>query len=347
MVRNLLFLLFLSAPLSPQEAHGKLKPSCANAYHTLAKAQAPHSPEELAAGAEETFEFLHREWMPFLKTPIPFSKAALAQIWRRHDLFRDPDFYAIIAKDGKATEKLLLQWYPQISSKLGQIKKAVPERIMPLLLDPGVASRIPAFLDFAPGYLNKHPKASLIEVRAAFSEKLGTKTVYRGVSLSPQEAREVKRAGLTPNALTFRPYQAEVYFTKTAPPMNSYAAWDRLSEEMRSWAQFLWKGPRTDMFARITEGTKDKFSQSVTEFPEVAVQVTREYAKNEKDKIALLKIEIPTIEITEAKFVTDKMGHEPFQAEGKTFYMDQPGVEHFVLGRIEPQWISSVKLLDQ
>lgn len=243
-----------------------------------------------------------------------FSASSIDNLRQKNELFRQAEFYEIFGSDSQKIQNTFDVWHRKSFVDFRDFKDHLPQHLLALALDPGIVKRSDDFIRFAKKYLKKNPTVSLIKLREEFSKSLGTRTYYRGLSLTPDQVIALRKSGISP--LT-----------------QSY--------ESKNWTNFLNSGPKDDMYRRITEGTKNRFSQSITEFPEVAVYVSKIFGL-EKREIYIFKLEIPVLEVTTARDVTHRMSHVPFQSMGKQFYMDQPGVEAFVMGTISPAWITSV-----
>jgi hypothetical protein len=291
------------------------------------------SPSAIKQAAEEAYE--HQLF--YNNGRLPFSAETLVKIWRLKRPFMQAEFYDAIGSDPQRIQEIYESWYGKPSQKFPLLKQALPARLLALSLDPGIMGRVNEFIAFSKTYLAGHPTASTIELREAFSEKLGTKTYYRGLSLNPLEADRWQVAGIQPRQLSYQPYVPEVYPPHPAPRMPK----TRLEAEMRQWADFLIKGPKIDMLQRIRESGQNRMSQSVTDFFEVGVYAAKRFGRPGLEAF-VFELHIPVLEVTEALRVTSNFGHVAFESMGKTFYMDQPGVEGFVLGEIDPNWIHAV-----
>jgi hypothetical protein len=274
------------------------------------------------------------KWAENWKIKPPLSSERLAQVWRINGIFGDTRFYAAIGEDPNQIREVYESWYGRPSKKFPLFAAALPARFLALSLDPGIVGRIDEFLILAKEFLKSHPNSTILELRDAFSKKLGSKTYYRALALTAKGAEKVLKNGMQPRLLSYANYKPEIY--DYAVPQDLPKT--RLEKELREWAVFMHQGPKNDMLKRIEEGGGDRFSQSITEYPEVAAYAAKEFGKPGQT-VYVFELNIPILEVTEAARVTDRMGHEPFNSLGKTFYFDQPGVENFVIGAILPQWI--------
>jgi hypothetical protein len=263
-------------------------------------------------------------------------KASLSGVYRRQEIFRQAEFFDGIGSDPARIESLYKSWYGNSAPGFEAFAKCLESRLLALALDPGIVNRADEFIRFANADLKSLPQTSLIDLRRRFSQSLGMRRIFRGLSLSKSQLQRILKEGIQPRALTFQVYKPDIY-----PELDSpYQPKNRLEEELVSWGRFLLNGPKNDMFNRINSGGNDSFSQSASAFQEVAVYASRNFGRPGQD-VYVFELEIPAIDVIEAAQVTDQMGHASFRSMGKRFYMDQPGVEVFILGHIPAAWIKS------
>lgn len=79
--------------------------------------------------------------------------------------------------------KIIGRWYEDNAPRLLEISNELKDEHLPLLMDPGIASRAEKFIEFYRGFANSHPHAGVAEVRRAFAGQLGVWKGFRGVML--------------------------------------------------------------------------------------------------------------------------------------------------------------------
>ncbi len=106
-------------------------------------------------------------------------------------LFESTPFWLQLAgtpERAQNAQALLARWYPSFPEMREQVRSAIGERFVPLLVDPGIACRIPSFLKFAKSQLQRDPGMTLPALREAFKQRLGHSVVWRGMMIPDEES---------------------------------------------------------------------------------------------------------------------------------------------------------------
>ncbi len=278
--------------------------------------------------------------------------ALLEGIYGLRQLFRNKKF---LDELGRSPDLFLIleAWYKNTKhfTKAVELYEYLPHDLKVLSLDPGIVVRSDEFKEFYDNS-NKASQLKPYDLRSLFSEKLGSKTLYRGIRLPKKPGsyfrgryypftsfdKYFEEQSLSPNNLALMPFSDDTYEPHPAKLPQS-----RIEIELTAWASFLNSGPLQDMLNRITTGGADSFSQSASEFYEVAAYAAKKFGSG---SVYIFTLEVPIIEIIPALEVTDDFGHAQFKSMGKSFFMDQPGVEEIILGLIPNSWIQNVDTLN-
>jgi hypothetical protein len=127
------------------------------------------------------------------------------EIARAKVLFDNEHLYSFFAENPDLTYHLLRRWYPDnIADELIASANLNPQ-FMPLLLDPGISNRLQHFCDFAKSYLKHNANSSAWELRRAFSDHLGTSTVYRGMMITDEELDNITKGNMLAHGFCHEP----------------------------------------------------------------------------------------------------------------------------------------------
>lgn len=163
------------------------------------------SPEDLAHihSSKEKIEIVDTERSERLQL--------VGDLLNEYSVLDNPKYYKYFAKDAERTKKLLDRWYRadtkifNIQDAIAQIEGSFGEEYLALLTDPGIVHRFDSFLEFATNLKESSDSVpSPMELRTLFSEHLGTKSVFRGMMLTPEEYAFIQKHGIVAPALTDR-----------------------------------------------------------------------------------------------------------------------------------------------
>ena len=112
-------------------------------------------------------------------------------------IFDNHKLYELSERNLSDTEELLKRWYPHnhIDGMIDEVKLLLGPKCIPILLDPGVV----AHFDELTHFVKKNspvPEREPWPLRRRFSESLGSKTVYRGLSLTAEQLAGLKVHGV-------------------------------------------------------------------------------------------------------------------------------------------------------
>jgi hypothetical protein len=88
---------------------------------------------------------------------------------------------------------------PSVAAGVRKLQEGLGTAYGPLALDPAILTRLDSFVKFARGYIK--PGMSPHELRAAFGEKLGYVTYFRGMRLTDSEYKDDLQFGIFSNSL--------------------------------------------------------------------------------------------------------------------------------------------------
>lgn len=115
--------------------------------------------------------------------------------------FENHRFYAYYEAHPEEAEQLLRRWYGEDADNIiFNVKQKYGQRIVPLLVDPGIANRTDRFISFLEEHREFHDQP-LSVIRSKFSEFLGNRMVFRGMMLSDYELARAKEEGILASTL--------------------------------------------------------------------------------------------------------------------------------------------------
>lgn len=154
--------------------------------------------------ADITNFFINKRNYEIIDTNYNDRKLLCEQLLNSKSFYDSENFYNYFSVRPQVTKKLLGRMYQnnsnyqQILDSIITIENLMGTSFLSLLLDPGILSNLEEFLTFI-----KHDRvtASVLELRKAFSEQLGTLTVYRSMILSEDEYKFVIDHGIYSRAI--------------------------------------------------------------------------------------------------------------------------------------------------
>jgi hypothetical protein len=261
---------------------------------------------------------------------------------------KNPEYYSFLDKHLDDTRALVTRWYgPKADVMLRWVEKALGQRFIPLLTDPGLANHFDRFQAFAPRFLSKKPRASLLELRQAFSDSLGKTKVFRGMVLSAPEFRTVKKDGIS--SRLFLTQERSKAFSEYMTPLSF--------EDDAIY-------PRSPM-----EAIEKKYSSynpgqeavqvniSTTAYPEIAETIGYhggahdwEEMHKQKKSMYVFELEMPELDLVRNRGLfgaNDENPVVPIVINEKVFNMSDYRIEYFTPFWIEPQTIQKIRVLKE
>jgi hypothetical protein len=258
-------------------------------------------------------------------------------------VYDNPSYYDYLSGDPDDTRALISRWYrgdlaDRVSQRLG-------DRFVPILADPGVANRAGALIDFASSWLPSNPDADVWQLRQAFSDFLGTETVYRGMVLTEAQARAMIASGIRAPGFQV-PARAERSISESIQSDHRY---DHVDYP---------RSPTAEIHARLTDFYDQgaRMTMSVSRYSEIAASAgyhSSGHAGERGRQLYLFEIELPVLSLIEQ---TNLFGNERHEGPeillrvGDEFTASETGdlgVEMFVPHRIPPDAIRNVTRYDQ
>jgi len=277
------------------------------------------------------------------------AQAIVREGMSRREFYDNPSLYKALSENPDTTKAAIASWNYYYEDAVDKVETLLGKKYVPLLADPGIASRHSDFIAFARSYLAKNGNVDPAALRAAYSEKLGNVTLYRGILLTDKEAAAARKTGLVAPGLR-DPQQAENALKKAFDPKQS--------RSQRAYGG----SPPEEIFAR-TDGEKQKVHprdnhlyMSATDYPEVAE--TLGYHPNMLDygdrpefqgkkKLYVAKLDVPALSTVRPTSDSIFSAHSPMAFRGqdqmltvgekKFIYSKDNGVEVFVPYRVAPQ----------
>lgn len=220
-----------------------------------------------------------------------------------------------------------------------QLTKIHPD-LAPLLFDAGVLHHLPQFIEFLYSRLDSHLTAQSggpidpWQLRQEFSTFLGTKKVFRAITLTKSELSTVRSSGIESLLLRNKTYKRWHYFYF-----------------------FLNETYNAHSLGVESERAENSYLLSISEIDEVSVAVANTFRDHDKD-VYLFELDIPVLDILplgdKTSFILPsldppKILHLTYESHS-TKEKDVPfsrQLESFIMLRIEPHEIVSITRIDQ
>lgn len=252
--------------------------------------------------------------------------------------FRNSSFYDYFKKDVNSVRTIYKRWYKDHQSQIDRqfnssLKVLGPQRIS-LILDPGINFRLNEFLPFAKRIIEETPDITSINLRQAFSDHVGFITLYRGITYDSQHIDSYISKGLP-----------SMFYDYTSGIAKTNHHNHLLMRE------FFMEGPIQDIIQRVYSSSgrtaMHSLSQSYSQNIELAKSFTKAEDPGRHHQGYLFEVKIPRLETLQEKdfqgFILNLFRKlTPLQANNQWFYGGANGLEVFVFGRIEPQWLKRV-----
>lgn len=187
---------------------------------------------------------------------------------------------------GKKIEEIAQGRYGAYGSQIVDSLNALQEGYADLIVDPGIAFRLDRFMSWAKeqAYLPSNPWTA----RTMFKEYLGYKIAYRSMALSEQEHQAMIQDGIIPPS-----------------------KFDRESKP------FIYNHIFDALYIRMGQIPLPNFTLSISEHPQIANAVAKQFVTDERPHLYLYKIKIPIIDTIYFKPdhpLTDYQIHAPFNS---------------------------------
>jgi hypothetical protein len=244
------------------------------------------------------------------KDLLPWVKDLIESIKNQGiPMFENPEFYSYFSGRESLALKIADHWDWDMLSMVKEegvknfadlVKKRLGLKYVPLILDPGIASRLHRFLGFSKDYLAKHPDSTAWDLREAFKAALEIdkprKVLYRGLSLTESELQNILKNGMLAHNLRNLDEVAEKnvihdQFSETLVLRMEKTPWGAMAEVSSPAGQ----GPLMELRDHILHGGQSNFL-SLSAHTEVSASVASMGLTPEK-KIYMFEIDLPEISV--------------------------------------------------
>lgn len=259
--------------------------------------------------------------------PFPKERSSLAEklltdmAGRGIGIYENKALYDFFEAHEAETRLLLKRYFDDEGQEMINIfQKRGIQKYLPLLIDPGIASRYKTFADFLTRFKSKNP--DFLGARKAFSEKLGIATVYRGMALTEQEFDEISANGLYSPGLRNRSIATQALRDTLDP---------RAERVIGYGISF-----RDEIYTRMTDVRRSTVSMalSVSHYPEVASSIGWYDSRRTNKKGVrpyLFEIKTPLISLVEISGLFSYSRAIPtIEIQGKKYFFNSGKVEALV-----------------
>jgi len=255
------------------------------------------------------------------------------------NIFDDPEMYQFLESDLEATKRLMYRWYhgkredAWVESVMKQTEASLGGRYVSLLADPAVLSRADQFIAFGKAHLARHPGISSFGLRTAFSKHLGTRKIYRGMTLTEEEVKAIKMNGIA---------AAGMLNSKDIPD----AIFKSFDPALRIGTGRYFHSPQDDISLRLAGSTENSLYISVTDHEPIAASVGFHASGRQGlpgNSLYVFEIEIPELSLVKRQHVFRPLFNGGVQVEKSKYKAGDPGIEMFVPYKINSQYIKSVQ----
>lgn len=249
-------------------------------------------------------------------------------------LFENPKFYDFFEENKSTMVKQIGTLYnrsPWGDDKgrniISEFTENISDKHLALLCDPGIVSRIDKLYEFVKKLPVDINKITTLELRKMFSDSLGTKKYYRGMTLTQEQIESIKKNGI--KSINFSDDNRESIFKSL----------------FLGTKDFKYTSFRNFMRDKISGENRDNPMISITQLESIAQKVPEKYSrpKNSNQKIYIFELEIPQINVVEPikEFDMSYPGFGFYDRNGNKIPKEK--VESFVPFFINSNCIKSIK----